>query len=131
MALAYDRFVRRADGAFPDTVLLCGGGASNPVLREHLDAALAEQAPAVRVLTVDERGWPRQTVEAAAFALLAHYRLSGWPANLPEPTGARHPVLLGQITGMLGRRISAVKAPRLPPRKMLPGDLNPGLSGHA
>jgi anhydro-N-acetylmuramic acid kinase len=67
------------------------------VLKEQLDAALAEYSPTVRLTTVDELGWPRQAVEPAAFALLAHYRCQRWPANLPVTTGANRSVLLGQL----------------------------------
>lgn len=98
LALNYDRFVRRTDGALPGRVILCGGGAANPILREHLDTALSELAPALRVQSCEEHGWPRQAVEPAAFALLAHYRLRNWPGNLPATTGAAHPCLLGSIT---------------------------------
>lgn len=98
VALSQHRFLRRADGGLPEETILCGGGAANPVLGEQISAALAEFAPAMRVTTVREHGWPIQCVEPAAFALLTHYHLSGWPANLPSTTGARHPCLLGQLT---------------------------------
>lgn len=97
IVLNYDRFVRSAAGLPPTRVILCGGGAANPTLREHLDAALEEIAPEIRLITCEEFGWPRQAIEPAAFALLAHYRLQGWPANLPETTGASRACLLGQV----------------------------------
>ena len=93
----YDRFVRTAGRRLPTRVVLCGGGASNPTLREHLDAALEELSPDIRLVPCEDFGWPRQAIEAAAFALLAHYRLRGWPANLPETTGAIRQCLLGQL----------------------------------
>jgi len=98
IALNYDRFVRNAARQLPGRVLLAGGGAANPVLREHLDAALAELAPDTRVQSCEDHGWPRQAVEPAAFALLAHYRLRNWPGNLPATTGAARLCLLGQVT---------------------------------
>ncbi|MCW5557612.1 MAG: anhydro-N-acetylmuramic acid kinase [Verrucomicrobiae bacterium] len=98
IALNYDRFLRTANGSLPGTVLLSGGGAANPVLRQHLGAAFGALGAGIRVSAVDDTGWHRQAIEGAAFALLAHYRLSGWPANLPETTGARRAVRLGQIT---------------------------------
>lgn len=98
IARNYDRFVRNAAGTLPHRVILGGGGAANPILREHLAAALAELAPALRLESCEDYGWPRQAVEPAAFALLAHYRLRNWPGNLPDTTGAVRPCLLGQIT---------------------------------
>jgi len=97
IALSYDRFVRSAAGLPPARVILCGGGAANPTLREYLAAALEEIAPEIHLTTCEEFGWPRQAIEPAAFALLAHYRLQGWPANLPETTGASRACLLGQV----------------------------------
>jgi anhydro-N-acetylmuramic acid kinase len=37
-------------------------------------------------------------VEAAAFAWLARQQLAGRPGNIPEVTGARHPVVLGCLS---------------------------------
>jgi anhydro-N-acetylmuramic acid kinase len=77
----------------PDVVVLCGGGAQNAALTDAIARNLA-----VRVVTSDALGWPAPAIEAAAFALLAWLRMSDLPGNLPETTGARRPVLLGQVT---------------------------------
>ena len=79
----------------PDRVILCGGGAANPVLV----AAIRANLPA-EVVTCDSLGWPAQAIEPAAFALLAWLRVKGKPGNIPETTGASHAVLLGQITSL-------------------------------
>ena len=84
-------------------LLLCGGGAENPVLVK----ALAEACPNLRCLMTDEAGFPARAVEAAAFALLAYLTATGRPGNIPAATGARAPVILGSITP--GRTL-----PRLP-----------------
>jgi anhydro-N-acetylmuramic acid kinase len=97
IALNYDRFVRTNSGQSPSRVILCGGGAGNPILREHLGAALEEISPNIHLTTSEEFGWPRQAIEPAAFALLAYYRLRRWAANLPETTGATRACLLGQV----------------------------------
>ncbi len=74
-------------------VLVCGGGAHNPVLME----GLAAQMRGRRVISTAAAGLDPAWVEAAAFAWLAHRTLSGLPGNLPDVTGARHEVVLGGI----------------------------------
>jgi anhydro-N-acetylmuramic acid kinase len=82
----------------PDVVVLCGGGARNPVLRSALTRALGLAGMEASVMTTETLGWPVASVEPAAFAWLAWLRCQGLPGNLPETTGARRPVLCGQIT---------------------------------
>lgn len=84
----------------PTKVILAGGGASNGTLRRLITDALRELNPEgpVPVQTSEDCGWPVQSIEPAAFALLAWMRLRGKPGNLPETTGASRSVLLGQIT---------------------------------
>lgn len=75
-----------------DKVVLCGGGVANGFLRERIQLKLATE-----VCTSDALGWPAQSIEAAAFALLAWQRLHGAPGNLPSTTGAREACLLGSV----------------------------------
>lgn len=75
-----------------DQVILCGGGAMNSFLRERIKTNLSTLA-----CTTDTLGWPTQSIEAAAFALLAWQRLHGVPGNLPSTTGAKEASLLGCI----------------------------------
>ena len=81
-----------------DRVILAGGGAANPDLAGRIARQLRSWIPGIEVLDSTALGWPRQTVEPAAFALLAYRRLRGLPGNLPSTTGARRPVPLGQVT---------------------------------
>jgi len=81
----------------PDCVVLCGGGARNPMLVARITAALKQMNEAMRVCRSEDFGWPTQAIEAAAFALLAYYRWKELPANIPETTGASRTVLLGQV----------------------------------
>lgn len=83
----------------PDRVVLGGGGAANPVLVRSIRAQLQRLRPALEVTTSAAVGWPLQSLGPAAFAWLAYLRATGRAGNLPETTGARRPVLLGQITG--------------------------------
>jgi anhydro-N-acetylmuramic acid kinase len=78
----------------PSKVILGGGGAANPVLRTSIERNLID----VEVRTSEDLGWPLQAIEPAAFALLAYKRLKGQLGNLPETTGSKRAVLLGQLT---------------------------------
>ncbi len=90
IADAYHRFLPRP----VEEVVVGGGGARNPVLMEMLREELA---PA-RVMTHEDIGIDSDAKEAIAFAVLAYETWHGRPGNLPAVTGARRPVVLGQIT---------------------------------
>lgn len=77
-----------------DQIILTGGGASNPFLVNRI----AAQFPQTKVTTGDALGWPNQSIEPAAFALLAWLRINNKPGNLPQTTGARRAALLGQVS---------------------------------
>jgi anhydro-N-acetylmuramic acid kinase len=94
IALGY----RRHLGGWPQQVVLAGGGAANPTLVRRIIACLSQTEPPPEVVTSDALGWPQQAIEPAAFALLAFCRMHALPGNVPETTGAKRPVLLGQIT---------------------------------
>ncbi len=79
-------------------IILCGGGASNPVLVARLRRALEAWTPGVDVATSTAMGWPLEAVEGGAFAWLARQRLLGRTGNLPETTGATRAVRCGQVT---------------------------------
>ena len=81
----------------PDKVILSGGGSGNPVLEQRIRAQLDLWRPGIKLLTAEQAGWPAQSIEPAAFALLAFYRWNKIPANLPKTTGAARKVLLGQL----------------------------------
>ena len=84
--------------SMPDRMILTGGGAANPVLKRMIGDALAHVSPDSVTLTSADMGWPLQSIEPAAFALLAWLRINRRPGNLPQTTGATRGVLLGQIT---------------------------------
>lgn len=75
-------------------VILGGGGTRNPVLVAMLRDAL-QPAP---VLTHEAIGIDSDNKEALVFALLAYETWHARPGNHPSITGARQPVILGQIT---------------------------------
>lgn len=76
-----------------ERILLCGGGAHNPLIRQRLSAHL----PGAVVADTSEHGIHVDWVEAAAFAWLGMRTLNELPGNLPAVTGARRPVVLGGI----------------------------------
>lgn len=71
-------------------ILVCGGGALNPLLMQALGDALP-----VPIHPTDDEGVPAMAVEALAFAWLAQAHLQGLPACLPQVTGARHATIAG------------------------------------
>ncbi len=88
----------------PEEVIVSGGGALNPVLMRMLRELLA---PA-RILLSAEVGLDPEAKEAIAFAVLAYETWHGRAGNLPAATGARHPVVLGNVTP--GRTVASSSA---------------------
>lgn len=76
-----------------ERLLVCGGGARNPLLMQRLAALLPDTA----VSATDAFGISGDDMEALAFAWLAYRTLSGLPGNLPSVTGASRETVLGAI----------------------------------
>ena len=74
-------------------IYLCGGGAHNEALVQHLSASL----PDCRIQDTDALGMSADWLEAMAFAWLAQQTMCAQSANLPAVTGAAHPCILGAI----------------------------------
>lgn len=91
VAGAIDRFVRPLG---VDAVYASGGGVRNQALWAALERRLGD----LRLHRLDALGVPSEGKEALAFAFLAHLTLSGQTGNVPGATGARHAVVLGDIT---------------------------------
>ena len=89
IADSYQRFLPQ----MPDQVLLCGGGSHNRYLRQRLDHCLG----GIPVMTTSDFGVDTDSMEAIAFAILAHWRVLEIPGNLPAVTGAQRPVVLGDL----------------------------------
>ncbi len=75
-------------------IIVGGGGAKNQALMEMIRRGL----PEVKVFTSDQYGIPHCAREAIAFAILGNETVCGTAANVPQATGAEHPVVLGRIT---------------------------------
>ncbi len=96
---AYMRYLPK----IPDDMILCGGGAQNPVLMRMLQDEWYRQSPDRKphIRVIDDFGIPNKAKEAASFALLAHATLTGMPANVPSVTGASRGVILGVVAGKM------------------------------
>jgi anhydro-N-acetylmuramic acid kinase len=89
IADSYHQFLSK----LPDRVLLCGGGSRNLYLKQRLQYHL----PDVSIVTTDDAGIDGDAKEAIAFAVLAYWRHHQIPGNLPTATGAKQPMLLGDV----------------------------------
>jgi anhydro-N-acetylmuramic acid kinase len=92
---AYERFIfpRYAVGE----MIIGGGGARNAFLLTTLGRLFRERGRAIALKTHADFGIPDQYKEALAFAILAWAARTGRPNNVPECTGATHPVILGKF----------------------------------
>lgn len=90
IADSYHRFINKSI----DEILLCGGGSRNQCLAQRLQKYL----PNSKILTTNALGISTDFKESIAFGVLAYWRfvcrISG---NLPQVTGGKQPMLLGEI----------------------------------
>jgi anhydro-N-acetylmuramic acid kinase len=77
-----------------DEIYLAGGGALNPTLVEMIRTRLAP----TEIHPHAELGLQASAKEAVTIAVLAYETYHGRTGNLPSCTGARHAVLMGDIT---------------------------------
>lgn len=93
IAVNYQKFI------FPnykiDEVIIGGGGSYNLTFIRMLKELLKEDC---EVMTQEEVGYSSEAKEAIAFALLANETLHGNGSNVPNATGAKECVILGNIT---------------------------------
>lgn len=77
-----------------DEILVCGGGSCNGYLLKRIQ----HHYPDAIVKTTTDAGMNSDFKEAIAFAVLAYWRfVAQIPGNLPNVTGAKKPMLLGEI----------------------------------
>lgn len=92
IAQSYERFV------YPNTtideVVLGGGGAYNSTLKKYLQKYLGK----IPLKTHEDYGISNNYKEVMAFALLAYCTYYQIPNNIPECTGAKKEVIMGQIS---------------------------------
>ncbi|MCB1541081.1 MAG: anhydro-N-acetylmuramic acid kinase [Rhodoblastus sp.] len=76
----------------PKNLVVCGGGARNPILVREL----VQRLPC-KVTTADVCGWSADFMEAQAFAYLAVRARRGLPYTYPTTTGAPQPMTGGVL----------------------------------
>lgn len=76
----------------PQLLVVCGGGARNPILVRELVMRLP-----CKVTTASVVGWSADALEAQAFAYLATRAVRGLPITYPTTTGAPAPLAGGII----------------------------------
>jgi anhydro-N-acetylmuramic acid kinase len=89
IALAFEQFIPQP----VEDVLLSGGGARHPVLREAIALVLAPRI----VRPFETLYFDGEAKEAVAFAFLGWLHLRRRAGNLPSATGARGPRVLGAL----------------------------------
>jgi anhydro-N-acetylmuramic acid kinase len=101
IALAYVQFLTPLRGEYPpmDEIILCGGGEKNSNLVRRLAHCVSFDGrfDPIRIGTTAHYGIPTEAKEGVSFAMLAAACVDRVPANLPQVTGARRRVVLGQI----------------------------------
>ncbi len=75
-----------------DRVVVSGGGSHNHYILKRMQAILNKP-----VLTQEDLGFSSDAKEAVAFAVLGYLTLQNRPGNVVSATGAKKPVVLGNI----------------------------------
>ena len=97
IAQSYKRFCKsKMKSSNGVDYIVSGGGARNHTLMAMLTRRL--EPLGCELAASEEFGLPAEAKEAAAFALLAWQTWHHLPGNVPAATGARRPVILGQVT---------------------------------
>lgn len=87
----YDKFMKFETEI--EELLVSGGGAHNKFMMSLLQKYFGK----AKVMKIEEYGYSSDAKEAICFAILANETISGNPANVPRTTGAKAPVILGDI----------------------------------
>lgn len=74
-------------------VILAGGGVHNITLLRNIKELL----PGLKVVTQEEKGYSSDSKEAVAFVILGNETIHRQTSNVPNATGAKEKVILGNI----------------------------------
>ncbi len=96
IALSYERYAPAKMGRGGVDYIVSGGGARNATLMAMLAQRL--EPLGCELAASEDFGLPAEAKESAAFALLAWQTWHRLPGNVPAATGAKRPVVLGQVT---------------------------------
>jgi len=96
IARSFRQFVLPKMKRSPIDYIVSGGGARNSAMMKMLAERL--EPLGCKLATTDEFGMPAEAKEAAAFALMAWLTWNSLPGNVPSATGAKRPVILGQLS---------------------------------
>ncbi|HLY39917.1 MAG TPA: anhydro-N-acetylmuramic acid kinase [Terracidiphilus sp.] len=96
IAQAYRQFAASRLKRAPVDYIVSGGGAKNATLMKMLAERL--EPLGCKLSPIDSFGLPAEAKEAAAFALMAYMSWHYLPGNVPSATGAKWPVILGQMS---------------------------------
>jgi anhydro-N-acetylmuramic acid kinase len=96
IARSFKAFVLPKMKHAPIDYIVSGGGARNATLMKMLADRLGPMG--CELATSERFGMPAEAKEAAAFALMAWMTWHHLPGNVPSATGAKRPVILGQIS---------------------------------
>jgi anhydro-N-acetylmuramic acid kinase len=96
IAQSYKRYALPQMKSHAVDYIVSGGGAMNAALMSMLAERL--EPLGCLVAASENFGLPAEAKEAAAFALLAWQTWHHLPGNLPSATGAKRPMILGQVT---------------------------------
>ena len=88
---AINRYAQKENSLYE--MIICGGGVHNKFLLKQL----AKELHNVEINSSAKYGLDPEYIEATAFAWLAKQTMQQKPGNLPDVTGANHPVILGGI----------------------------------
>ena len=77
----------------PEHIYFSGGGLKNNFLMQRLKIYFGSEV----VKSSEDLGWPSQSIEGGAFALLAYMRAKELRVDLRTITGGQKASLLGQI----------------------------------
>ncbi|MFZ3231810.1 MAG: anhydro-N-acetylmuramic acid kinase [Pseudobdellovibrio sp.] len=94
VALSISYTYRKHAKFIPDKIIFCGGGVNNIFLLERIQKLIPETS----VTTAEAYKWPSQSIEAAAFAVLAVAKALNKKSNVTQSTGAKRSISLGKIT---------------------------------